>query len=111
MAPDEILLGVARALRAAGVPVSSDRAQSFLQAASVVGVDDRRATYWAGRATLCSEPEDLDRYDQVFDAWFLSEDRPRRARRQTPDRRVVQARLEEPSGSGEGEDEGTDESQ
>ena len=72
-----LLLGFTRALRAAGVQVSPDRAQSFLTAASIVGVDDRRATYWAGRTTLCSGPDDLERYDQVFGSWFLGVDAPR----------------------------------
>jgi uncharacterized protein len=83
-APDELLLGFTRALRAAGVPVSQDRAQSFLRAASLVDLGDRRATYWAGRATLCAGPEDLDRYDQVFGAWFLG--RVTSSARQRPDR-------------------------
>jgi uncharacterized protein with von Willebrand factor type A (vWA) domain len=26
--------------------------------------------YWTGRLTLCGEPDDLPRYDAVFDAWF-----------------------------------------
>jgi len=71
-APDEILLGFTRALRAAGVPVTHDRATTFLTATSLVGVDDRRHTYWSGRATLCAGPDDLARYDQVFEAWFGS---------------------------------------
>ncbi|MDN5894985.1 MAG: VWA domain-containing protein [Nocardioides sp.] len=71
---DEILLGFARALRASGVPVTQDRSQGFLAAASVVGLEDRRATYWAGRATLCGCPDDLERYDQVFEAWFNHRD-------------------------------------
>ena len=41
-----------------------------------VGLDDQRATYWAGRATLCAGPDDLARYDQVFDGLLQ---RPRRA--------------------------------
>lgn len=71
-APDEVLLGFTRALRAAGVRVTQDRAQAYLEAVSVVGIGDRRATYWAGRTTLCAGPDDLDRYDQVFESWFLS---------------------------------------
>ena len=51
-----------------------DRAQSYLEAASVVGADDRRATYWAGRATLCAGPDDLARHDQVFEAYFNHRD-------------------------------------
>ena len=85
-APDEILLGFARALRAAGVPVTQDRSQGFLAAVTEVGLGDRRATYWAGRATLCASPDDLARFDQVFEAWFdgrdgLPSSRPRVASR------------------------------
>ena len=68
--PEEILLGFARALRAAGVPVTADREQAYLTAVAEVGLDDQAATYWAGRATLCASPTDLARYDQVYTAWF-----------------------------------------
>ncbi|HYJ26368.1 MAG TPA: VWA domain-containing protein [Nocardioides sp.] len=83
---DEVLLGFARALRAAGVAVTQDRAQGFLAAVAAVGADQRRTTYWAGRATLCGSPDDLARYDQVFAAWFDPRDglpvaRPREASR------------------------------
>lgn len=72
--PDEILLGFTRALRAAGVPVTVDRGQGFLEAAALVGLEDRRAIYWAGRATLCAGPDDLERFDKVFEAWFNHRD-------------------------------------
>ena len=81
---DEILLGFTRALRAAGVPVTQDRAHGFLQATAITGIDDRRGTYWAGRATLCASPDDLQRYDQVFDAYFNSHDGLPRQRPGTP---------------------------
>ena len=68
--PDALLLGFARALRAAGLPVTADREAGYLRAVAVVGLDDERATYWAGRATLCSGPDDTERYDSVFHAWF-----------------------------------------
>jgi uncharacterized protein with von Willebrand factor type A (vWA) domain len=68
--PDEILLAFTRALRAAGVPVTHDRAHGFLVAAALLGGDDRRGTYLAGRATLCAGPDDLSRYDLVFAAFF-----------------------------------------
>jgi len=67
---DEILLAFTRALRAAGVPVTQDRAQGFLEAAALVGLEDQRAVWVAGRATLCAGPDDLDRYDAVFEAFF-----------------------------------------
>lgn len=83
-AADEVLLGFARALRASGVAVTQDRAMGYLAAVAEVGADDRQATYWAGRATLCSSPDDLARHDQVFAAWFDARDglptaRPREA--------------------------------
>lgn len=90
--PDEVLLGFTRALRSAGVKVTHDRSTSFLTATALVGADDPRATYWAGRATLCAGPDDLDRYDQVFDAWFGSREAlPRSVPREQP--RTVAAPL------------------
>src|SRR5512134_4034 len=68
--PDELLLGFARALRAAGLHVTADRERTYLEAVAEVGLEDQAATYWAGRATLCSSPSDLERYDQVYAAWF-----------------------------------------
>jgi uncharacterized protein len=92
--PDELLLGFARALRAAGVAVTQDRTRSYLEATALVGLDDQRATYWAGRSTLCSGPDDLDRYDQVFTAWFHGSDH-QAGRPPQEDRSVVQATFEE----------------
>ncbi|MBZ5738640.1 vWA domain-containing protein [Nocardioides mangrovi] len=74
---DELLLAFTRALRAAGVPVTHDRARGFLEATAVLGLDDQRATYLAGRATLCAGPDDLDRYDRVFTAFFGRDGLPR----------------------------------
>ena len=68
--PDELLLGFARALRAAGLHVTADRERTYLEAVAEVGLEDQAASYWAGRATLCSSPSDLERYDQVYAAWF-----------------------------------------
>lgn len=69
-AAEEILLGFTHALRAAGLAVTPDRGQGFVTAAALVGLDDPAAVYVAGRATLCAGPDDLERYDQVFGAWF-----------------------------------------
>jgi uncharacterized protein with von Willebrand factor type A (vWA) domain len=83
--PDEILLGFTRALRAAGLAVTHDRGTSFLQAAALVGAGDPDATYRAGRATLCASPDDLVRYDHVFEAWFgAREQLPRTVPRERP---------------------------
>jgi len=71
---DELLLAFTRALRAAGVPVTHDRAQGYLAATALLDLRDRRATWVAGRATLCASPDDLDRYDAVFEAYFGARD-------------------------------------
>jgi uncharacterized protein with von Willebrand factor type A (vWA) domain len=99
-AADEMLLGFTRALRAAGLAVTPDRAQTYLRALSLVGVDDRAATYAAGRATLCSGPSDLDVYAQVFESWFLTgqSDAVARAR---PEQSLTQADLTEDSAAGD----------
>ena len=98
-AADEILLGFAAAVRVAGVPVTADRTHAFLEAVALVGFDDQRATWLAGRATLCGGPDDLERYDQVFEAWFLAREglpttRPR------PESAAVAARLPAEADSG-----------
>jgi uncharacterized protein with von Willebrand factor type A (vWA) domain len=81
---DEVLLGFTRALRAAGIPVTQDRSQGFLAAVALLGLGDQRATYVAGRATLCAGPDDLERYDQVFAAYFNARDGLPRSRPAPP---------------------------
>ena len=76
--PEELLLGFAAALRAAGVPVTADRTHAYLEAVTLVGLGDPRGTWQAGRATLCASPDDLARHDRVFDAWFLAPEGPPR---------------------------------
>lgn len=98
---DEILLGFTRALRASGVRVTPDRSHGFLEATALLGLDDQSATYWAGRATLCAGPDDLDRYDQVFHAWFNARDGLPRPQPPTPSSRTVPA-FPEADASGEG---------
>lgn len=66
----ELLVGFTRAVAAAGVPGSTDRTAAFLTAAEAVGVLDREAVFWAGRATLCADPDHLRPYDAAFEAWF-----------------------------------------
>jgi hypothetical protein len=82
---DAVLLGLARALRAAGLPVTGDRARAFAAAAAAVGVADRDRVYWAGRATLLGEPDQAAVYDRVFELWFSGRlPRPGGTRRQAP---------------------------
>ena len=67
---EEILLAFAAAVRAAGVKVSAERSRSFVDAVSHLSIDNRSDVFWAGRATLCAAPEDLDSYQRTFERWF-----------------------------------------
>lgn len=82
--PEEILLGFARALAAAGVPVTADRERVFVEAVAEVGLEDQVGVYYAGRATLCSSPADVARYDLVYAAWFGGQRAGTKARREAP---------------------------
>ena len=62
--------GFARALAAAGLPVASDSVETYTRALRQVDVADPRQVYWTGRATLCRGPDDIPRYDLVFESWF-----------------------------------------
>jgi uncharacterized protein with von Willebrand factor type A (vWA) domain len=70
VAPDVALAGFASALRHAGLAVTSDRVQLFLCAVAALDAAATADVYWAGRAALCSGPDDTARYDEVFTAWF-----------------------------------------
>ena len=63
--PDPVvtMTGFARALRASGVAADPTRLATALAALTHVDPLDARQVYWAGRVTLCAEPDDLPRYD------------------------------------------------
>ncbi|MGY6026635.1 vWA domain-containing protein [Streptomyces spinosirectus] len=67
---DAVLLGFARALRAAGVDASAERVHAFLRAVDELRPGMRADVYWAGRLTLCGGQDDLERYERVFAAYF-----------------------------------------
>lgn len=69
------LVGFTATLRHAGLPVTTDRVAAFLGALDELDVTSRMQTYWAGRLTLCADPDDLGRYDLAFDAWFAPNQR------------------------------------
>jgi uncharacterized protein len=70
--PDPVvtMTGFARALRANGVAADASRLTAAITALRHVDPLDAEQVYWTGRVTLCGEPDDLPRYDAVFDAWF-----------------------------------------
>jgi uncharacterized protein with von Willebrand factor type A (vWA) domain len=96
---DEILIGFTRALRAAGLRVTQDRTHGYLTAVSLVGLHDARATYEAGRATLCASPDDLARYDEVHHAYFNAREGLPRER---PGRTSTSSITELPTSHGDG---------
>ncbi|HEY6174001.1 MAG TPA: hypothetical protein VIX73_06135, partial [Kofleriaceae bacterium] len=64
------VVGFARALRDAGLPVGVTETESFAQALACVDVLSRRDVYLAGRATLVRRREDLAVFDELFAAFF-----------------------------------------
>lgn len=79
-----VLLGFARTLRHAGVAATPDRVQTMLAAVDALGAADAGGVYWAGRLTLCAEPDDLPVYDAAFAAYFGSGAVPRAPGRPLP---------------------------
>ncbi len=70
--PDGVarLTGFGRELRARGLAVGTGRIVTFTRAVATLGPVTRDDLYWAGRATLLSRPEDVEAFDDAFDAYF-----------------------------------------
>jgi hypothetical protein len=103
----EGLVGFTVVLRAAGLAVTTDRVAAFLSALDALDVTSEVQTYWAGRFTLCSDPDDLPRYDQAFAAWFAPHERGRTQvvdERRPPPPRLAALTPSQPSTEGEDED-------
>jgi uncharacterized protein with von Willebrand factor type A (vWA) domain len=101
----DTVLGFARTLRHAGVTASPDRVEAMLEALGSLDVLDPTDVYWSGRLTLCGSPDDLDRYDAAFAAWFAGEvPSAVRTAPRVPPQLAASAPLEQ--GSGEGDDDG-----
>jgi uncharacterized protein len=67
--PDNIT-GFGRALRRAGVPVDSSRIALAIDAAGLVGLERKEDLHAALSAVLVSRQQDLEVFDQLFDALF-----------------------------------------
>src|SRR4029450_196025 len=98
-AADELLVGFAHVLRAAGMAVTPNRTSAFVEAVALTGFHDRAATYWSGRATLCSSLDDSELYDKAFTAWFTPLPDGSRPATPVPAPRQPQASLEPESGA------------
>ena len=100
----DTVLGFARTLRHAGVAASPDRVEAMLSAVGHLDVLDATAVYWSGRLTLCGSPDDLDRYDAAFAAYFGGEAprKPAGSTQPQPQQLAQSAPLQ--TGEGEGEE-------
>lgn len=64
------VVGFARALREAGLPVGLDQTEAFARALTWIDPLVRRDVYLAARATLVFRRADLAVFDEQFAAWF-----------------------------------------
>ncbi|KQS58473.1 hypothetical protein ASG36_10415 [Geodermatophilus sp. Leaf369] len=100
----DVVLGFARTLRHAGVGASPDRVEAMLQAVGHLDVLDATDVYWAGRLTLCASPDDLDRYDAAFAAYFAGEAPRKPPRSAQQEQRMAESAPISASDAGGGED-------
>ncbi|MFO7192738.1 MULTISPECIES: VWA domain-containing protein [Thermocrispum] len=93
------LVAFTRALSAAGLPVSMDRVTAYLEAVRSVDLAQPDALYWAGRLTLCGDPDDIALYDGVFRQWFLHQ-QPERPGGVRPRQPTIASLTPQPAGDG-----------
>ncbi len=67
---EAIAVAFTRALRESGLSVPITATLNFATALNRVGVGHRSGPYWAGRATLVSNPEDIAVYNRIFAAFW-----------------------------------------
>ena len=65
------LAGFAGFLRANGFAVGGGDCVEVLRTAERVGVLDARVLRWSLQALLCGRSDEWQRFDELFDAWFL----------------------------------------
>ena len=67
---ERMAVAFARVLRGAAMRVPIGNVLMFVDALGRVGVADRDAVYWAGRATLVQRPEDIGLFDRAFSVFW-----------------------------------------
>jgi uncharacterized protein with von Willebrand factor type A (vWA) domain len=75
------LTGIAGFLRANGFAVGGGDAEQVLRTAQRVGVLDPHLLRWSLQALLCGRCDEWQRFDALFDAWFLPANRWQRPER------------------------------
>ena len=73
--PARIAVSFGRILRGLGLEVPVSRVTSFIEALGLLGIHERDSVYWAGRATLISDPEEVGAYNRAFEV-FWEQKRP-----------------------------------
>jgi uncharacterized protein with von Willebrand factor type A (vWA) domain len=73
---DEMAVAFARVLRALEIPTPLDSVLTFMNALSLVGINDRDSVYWAARATLVRNPEDIAVFDSAFRVFWDHRESP-----------------------------------
>ena len=66
-----VLVGFARALRAAGLAVGSGEVLTYCASMTSLDPSDLLDLYWAGRSTLVTRHEQIGIYDEVFRSFYL----------------------------------------
>lgn len=108
--PARIATAFAAVLRRMGVPVAPGDVTTFVEALGQVGLEDRSAVYWAGRATLVRRPEHLAAYEHGFAAFWLQRELIRTSREVEPVVLAVDDELDdEPAAEPPADDDGDDE--
>ncbi|MEA3180204.1 MAG: hypothetical protein QOI59_3727 [Gammaproteobacteria bacterium] len=65
------LTGFVSFLRENGFAVGIDDAALLVEAANHIGILDKKLLRWSAQALLCRRAGDRQRFDELFDAWFL----------------------------------------
>lgn len=69
---ERMAVAFARVLRGAGLRVPLGSVLNFVDALGRLQLHDRDQVYWAGRATLVRNPEDIVLYDRSFEVFWLA---------------------------------------
>ena len=63
---EKMAVAFARVLRGVDIAAPLDSVLTFVDALSLVGMDNREPVYWAARCTLARNPEDIPVFDRAF---------------------------------------------
>src|SRR5690606_33094926 len=98
-APDRVVVGLVRALRAAGIEVPVGATVAFAEALGALDVSRRAVVCWACRGTLLRRPEDTPVYDRV---WTRCSDGLEQVLRADPAVVTIRLALEDGESDGDG---------